>query len=120
MQSINTDVWLRGRQSEKHVCAKKKKIKSMKPKHRACLWDKFASNQCFFLHGVKTPICSGANKLPEGSIKHTTMAGFKLHDPQTGGSADAAVASRDKIFKKIAFIEDSLVYTLIYAKGTQK
>lgn len=49
------------------------------------------------------------------------MAGFELlKDAQTGVRANAAAASRNKIFKKIAFIEDSVVYTLIYGKGTQK
>lgn len=125
MQSINTDVWWRGWQSEERACAKNKKIKkkSMKTKHTAGFcWSCIKST--LFLCGVKNPVCSGGSqtqRIPEGSSEHTTMAGVKLlQDPQTGGRADAAAASHNKIFKKISFIEDSLVYTLIYGKGTQK
>lgn len=113
----------------------------MKTKHTADFWfwspvqrqwDNLASNQLFcFVWSEKSHLFrrKQTQRIPEGSsegdyrrsIDHTTVAGVELHkDTQTGDGADAATASRNKIFKKIAFIEDSLVYTLIYGKGTQK
>lgn len=143
MQSINTDVWWRGRQSEEHACAKtKKKINGNQTHGWLCFWsplqrqwDNLASNQLFLTawsEKCRLFRCKQTQRIPEGSSSssegdyrrssdHTTMAGFELlKDAQTGVRANAAAASRNKIFKKIAFIQDSVVYTLIYGKGTQK
>lgn len=98
-------------------------------------WDNLASNQLFLTawsEKCRLFRCKQTQRIPEGSSSssegdyrrssdHTTMAGFELlKDAQTGVRANAAAASRNKIFKKIAFIQDSVVYTLIYGKGTQK
>lgn len=139
MQSFNTDVWWGGRQSEEHTCAKKKKKINENQTHGwFCFWspvqrqwDSLAWNQLFlsaWRENCRLFRCKQTQRIPEGSSSegdyrrstdHTTMGGFELlKDAQAGDRADTA--SPSKILKKIAFIEDSVAYTLIYGKGTQK